>query len=226
MKFADALVFLDDGSVDNTAAAFMDDAVIIHVKRNNNSAFDDFANRCLLFDIAKIINTKWLLFLDLDERLDLRYLKAFKSLLRKNNVELVRFRYVHLWDSDNKFRADYPYSNNGVQYRLKMMRKKESMQLNYNSKLHFELQPYESTLVLCSPILIIHWGNLKESDRRRRYNNYKKLDPHNESQSSYEHLISEDVILRNVKELYKVNFLSFVKKVKAQFQNYLTCSIR
>lgn len=213
--FADKVVILDDGSTDGTGEEFMDDRVIIHLRREENSDFDDYSNRSLLIELALLINTRWMLFLDLDERIDPSCSKAFRWLLNFSGADQVKFRYVHLWNNPEQYRTDYPHSHDGVQYRRRMIRRKDKMELLENKRLHFDLQPYETTCEMTTQVLIIHLGSISQENRMHRYLKYKTLDPDNRCQSSYEHLIAENVSVKDLSELKKSTREVIIKDIKS-----------
>ena len=213
--FTDKVIILDDGSTDGTGEEFMDDRVMIHLRREENSNFDDYSNRSLLIELGILVNTRWMLFLDLDERIDPSYSKVFRWLLNFSRADQVKFRYVHLWNSPEQYRTDYPHSIKGVQYRLRMIRKKGKMELLENKRLHFELQPYKTDWEMKTQVLIAHLGSISPEDRKRRYENYKTLDPDNRCQSSYEHLIAGDTPVNNLSELKKTTWKVAVEDIKS-----------
>ncbi|MCC5917872.1 MAG: hypothetical protein JJU02_11170 [Cryomorphaceae bacterium] len=221
--FVDGFVLLDDGSTDGTSEVFDSTNMIVHLRRKTNSDFDDLSNRNVLFKIGEILNVHWLLFLDMDERLDAFYIKPFHRLLQTSKADLIRVRYVHAWNHPDQYRADYPYSNNGVQNRLKLIRKKSKMQIQCEKKLHFELIPYPNGLEDSSEVLVIHLGSLDPKIRKRRYDNYKKLDPKGAFQSSYDHLLDSDVPTKNIIDL-RINEIGEktgrgIKSILSRLQN-------
>ncbi len=213
--FCDRLVVLDDGSTDDTGSFFIDNQVMIHLRREKNSGFNDYSNRSLLMETGRLVNTRYMLFLDLDERIDPLYSTAFKWLLRLKGLDHVRFPYVHVWDQECQYRTDYPHSRKGVQYRLKMIRKKAQMNIQDKKRLHFELKPYTTTREMNTQVLITHLGNLEPENRWRRYSMYKKLDPGNQCQSSYEHLVARQVKTMPVATLHKSTFTVIVSDLLA-----------
>lgn len=216
--FSEKVVIFDDGSTDGTGEEFQSDQVLIHLRRQENSGFNDYINRSLLIELGKLIDTKWMLFLDMDERIDPSYSNSFKFLLNFKLVEHIRFRYVHLWDKRSSYRTDYPHSNEGVQYRLKMIRRKDRMEIPKEKLLHFEMQPYNTEREIKSNVLILHLGSLLPENRKRRYELYKSLDPNNLYQSSYEHLISQNAKTKNIANLKKSTFKVILNDLRSYLQ--------
>src|SRR5437588_911 len=73
-RFADAVVALDDGSTDGTGAMLEAEPLVRIVLRNpprpSAAAWDDGENRRRLLDSAGGLRPSWIVFLDVDERLD------------------------------------------------------------------------------------------------------------------------------------------------------------
>ena len=73
-RFADAVIALDDGSTDETAALLGEAALVTRVLRNERrdtyAGWDDAANRQRLLDAAVESGADWAMFLDADERID------------------------------------------------------------------------------------------------------------------------------------------------------------
>ena len=71
---ADAIVALDDGSTDETAAVLEASPEVVRLLRNprrdSYAGWDDAANRQALLDAAIELGARWALFLDADERID------------------------------------------------------------------------------------------------------------------------------------------------------------
>jgi glycosyltransferase involved in cell wall biosynthesis len=84
---ADAVVALDDGSTDETAAVLTDSALVKTVLRNPRrpgyAGWDDGANRQRLLDAAAELGARWALFLDVDERLDPEDAVALRRFLER-----------------------------------------------------------------------------------------------------------------------------------------------
>ena len=81
---ADAVVALDDGSTDDTAAVLEASPSVVRLLRNprrdSYAGWDDAANRQALLDAAIELRARWALFLDADERIvpeDARALRRF-----------------------------------------------------------------------------------------------------------------------------------------------------
>ncbi len=120
--------------------------------------------------------------------------------MESDNIYNVLFNLVHLWDSEEYYNAEYPFSNEGIQQHFRMFRNIGNMQKTTDkSALHFKLTPYIKFL-LKSRILLLHYGNISKERRQEKYNMYQLQDKHND-QVSYEHIICNSITLNRVRDI-------------------------
>ena len=120
--------------------------------------------------------------------------------MESDNIYNVLFNLVHLWDSEEYYNAEYPFSNEGIQQHFRMFRNIGNMQKTTDkSALHFKLTPYIKFL-LKSRILLLHYGNISKERRQEKYKMYQLQDKHND-QVSYEHIICNSIALNRVREI-------------------------
>lgn len=207
-EYCDGIILLDDGSTDKTYELADSNKLLLKVKIHN-TGFNDLKTRNILLDLASFFRSKWLFFMDVDERFDKKYNDIY-AVTEMNNVDVVSFWMVHLWDKDILYNAEYPYSREGVQNKWRMFRNTGRMQINASQRLHFVQIPYRQN-ILFSKILLRHYGMLNRKDRLIKYKRYSLQDI-NDDQDSYKHMIKQKVLLRKVKELKLDNILK--KEIK------------
>lgn len=197
-RYFDAIILLDDGSNDDTFKLAEHPSIALKAKKTRNG-FNDLENRNILLEMAAFFNSDWLAFLDLDEKLDVRF--ADFSFMDDKKVDTVTFKMIHLWNSPKLYNADYPYTDSGIQKRLRMFRNIGFCKiLTAKKTLHFHLTPYVSNLK-SSNILILHYGNINRSKREARYARYKREDKHGD-QKSYDHLLNNTPRLLHVGDIH------------------------
>ena len=152
-------------------------------------------------------------FLDDDELMDARY-SDFDSFTNQETIDSVIFNMVHLWDDEDHYNMDYPYTYNGITIRFKMFRNIGRTQIIFpKGKLHCNHTSYTGN-VYHSPLLVIHYGHLSKEMRINKYNFYMKEDTE-QCQKDYSHLINDhirkgkilDISIENLK-----NTISIYKK--------------
>jgi hypothetical protein len=200
-SFVDGFIFLDDCSSDNSLDLLKHEKILKIIKKEQRDNFDDLENRNLLLKEVQNYDVDWILFLDADEDLYLPQLAEFRSFLEETHFEVIKFKRVHLWDSTKEYRLDYPYSYEGIQFRERLFRKKENMEIT-GGRLHFSPVPYKSSLTINSEFVMLHYGFLSKEDRLKKYNDYtKKYDSNLKYQKSYEHFLDENVTLGKLEDL-------------------------
>jgi glycosyltransferase involved in cell wall biosynthesis len=98
-RLADAVVALDDGSTDRTAEVLRADPLVQVLLRNPSrpgyAGWDDGANRARLVDAAGDLHPEWVVFLDVDERLDAADARALRSFLETDAIPSCAYGFQH-----------------------------------------------------------------------------------------------------------------------------------
>lgn len=197
LQYFDAMILLDDDSTDHTYHITNHPKIILKVKKKRDY-FNDLENRNILLKLVSFFNCNWICFLDVDEIIDKRF--SDFSFTDSNKIDNILFNHVHLWNSEEYYNAEYPYSKNGIQQHFRMFRNIGNMQiLTHKSVLHFSLSPYLKSLYI-SKILILHYGNITIDRRLKKYALYTKQDQ-DQDQISYEHIIKDVVALKRVDDI-------------------------
>jgi len=187
-KYFDGIILLDDGSTDNTWQLAQHENLLLKVKKTRHG-FNDLENRNILLDIASFFKSKWFCFMDIDEKFDERFVD-FEAFEDNENIEVVAFKRVHLWNNLNTYKGCVPYSKSGIVTTFRMFRLLGRMQINtYKHKLHFAAIPYCKNTIN-GKILCKDYSTLSIEKRKDKYEMYKKEDKHQDL-SNYEYLVNE-----------------------------------
>jgi hypothetical protein len=185
----DAVVALDDGSMDETADLLAAEPLVRLLLRNRQRrtyrGWDDSGNRNRLLASAVELEPAWFLFLDSDERLDPADAVALREFIEHEAVEgyaygMRVFRMIgdlHHWDRAALW-----------VYRLFARDGDHSLP---EQRLHFVPVPpsIPRRRWLQTTIRIQHLAGLTASDRQRRFDKYREADPRRRFQPSYANLL-------------------------------------
>lgn len=164
-----------------------------------------------MLDLASFFKHKWVCYLDVDERLDLRFINIC-DIIRETDADSFIFNLVHLWNDDKMFNIEYPSTMNGVSLKYRMFKNIGHAQIFSNrGKLHFSPIPYRGKTSHV-PILIKHYGNLTKEMREEKYKFYQKEDLEH-SQSSYEHLLKQDPKIKSTNEITQNDLIEAINLI-------------
>ena len=181
----DGIILLDDASTDGTYDLAENNKIIIKVQKRRTQ-FNDLENRNVLLDLAAFVKYKIAIFLDVDELIDERFCD-FRTYIYEDEIDAYLIPFIHLWDNEDTYNAQYPNSINGLCYRYKMFRNIGHTQISSKTgKLHFHQVPTFAKTGIADKLLVKHLGVLTRNDRKRKYEFYKKEDVEG-CQTSYEH---------------------------------------
>jgi hypothetical protein len=205
------MILLDDGSADETWNLLEHEAILIKVKKPR-TAFNDLENRNMLLHISETvlirndITVDWFIWLDFDERLTTNtvFLNYIRNMLlspsfKYDNVNLPLF---HMW-SETMYNSEYPFSNNGLQYKLRLFRNrldKLPYVLKSPTDLHFPLNPYKGRMTNIT-LQLKHLSHVSKESRQRKYDLYTQSYDLTRVQKKYSHFLNDDVKLLLYDEL-------------------------
>jgi glycosyltransferase involved in cell wall biosynthesis len=189
-RFADAVVALDDGSTDGTAALLKSHPLVkvllLNPQRPSYHGWDDSANRRRLLEAAGSLEPRWVFSLDADERLSEDDAASLTSFLRSEALPHVAYGFrVHRMIGDV-----HSYDRCALWvYRLFRYRFGQRFP---SARLHFMPVPTDvpRRQWVQTRLRIQHVASLTEARRQARYAKYQQADPHRAYQASYENLLA------------------------------------
>ena len=185
----DAVIALDDGSTDETAAALerhpLVKILLRNPRRDDYRGWDDAANRNRLLDAAAALNPEWIISLDADERLDAIDARSLRQFLSTDALPgcAYGFRHVHMRRDRELFWPRYQWI-----YRLFSYGPGQRFP---SQRLHFIPIPtsipqqhwIETTL------RIQHLGGSTDDRRLLRFSKYLEADPTRRYQTDYSNVL-------------------------------------
>jgi glycosyltransferase involved in cell wall biosynthesis len=182
---ADAVVALDDGSTDETAAILARSELVWTVLRNPSrpgyAGWDDRANRQRLLEAAVELGARWALFLDADERLDAEDAAALRRFLERDAdpTQAYGFRVHRMIRDERHYDAASLWA-----YRLFAPAAGQELP---DERLHLVPVPtaIEAGRRRRTTVRIKHLASIDASRRASRAAKYAEADPERRWQASY-----------------------------------------
>lgn len=207
----DGIILLDDGSTDDTYELASGEKLLLKAKKRRE-CFNDLENRNMLLDLASFFNYEIACFLDVDERLDARFCNL-QALREETEANTFLCGFIHLWDSEDTYNADYPSSVGGIGLKARFFRNIGRCQIvSDRGRLHFTPAPATDKMRF-APILIKHYSTISKEQRKKKHDFYTAEDTEH-CQSDYSHFVAENPRLNRVDEID-------LKKLYAPYLNYM-----
>lgn len=185
------LVF-DDHSTDGTPH-FCQPLQGVRVIRSPFEGLDEARDKTLLVDkIAEYWGRQWVLMIDGDEELA-NLLQ--QPLYMSDGAPAYTFRIAYLWDREDQERVDGVYANLTRPSLFDLSRTDGVFQSTGNGG-NFHCFNVPTDLLgksRPSGAVLKHYGYLHRADRLKKYEFYNRLDPNNEAEDFYRHVVIGDV---------------------------------
>ncbi len=195
-SYADAVIALDDGSIDRTRALLERHALVTDVLTNpvrpSYHGWDDLGNRQRLVDAACAAGAQWLLFLDADERIDAADGAALRRFLGREALP----GFAYGFEVFRMVEDDRHYDPRAM-WVFRLFNAADATTPLDSRRLHFVPVPCGIPVAkwLQTSIRIQHSGSLTASHRRARFDKYREADPDNEYQEDYDNLLSAPALV-------------------------------
>jgi glycosyltransferase involved in cell wall biosynthesis len=193
----DAIVALDDGSVDATGAILESHPKVARLLRNPpGKPWDERSNQVALVKAAREFGD-WALAIDADERLELRFAGAAAGLIEQamaDGIDCLCFSLRELWGDRRHYRVDGDW---GRKTRYRLFRNDRAHRRFDPRPLHRFWMPMDIALNIeargrHSGYNLYHLSMVEQAARERRVRRYEALDPQHRYQSiGYAYLADE-----------------------------------
>lgn len=209
-QYFDGIILLDDSSSDGTYEMAKSEKLLLKAQKRR-TCFNDLENRNMLLRLASFFNYEIACFMDVDERLDSRF-ADLEALIDDKTVNTYLSAFVHLWDSNHTYNAQYPKSLNGIGLKTRIFRNIGSSQIiSDRGRLHFSPVPTQDRMRLV-PILMLHLATINKHDRIKKHDFYLKEDTEH-CQASYEHFLATPE-LREIDSITESDLMQLTKLLR------------
>jgi glycosyltransferase involved in cell wall biosynthesis len=187
----DAVVALDDGSIDETRALLAAHPLVARLLTNpvrpDYAGWDDAANRNRLLDAASDLAPDWILSLDADERIDPGDAAALRTFLATDALPGCAYGFQHV-----PMRGDPDHHLPWFQWVYRLFAFAPGQRFP-DRRLHFAPVPtaIPRSRWIRTTLRIQHFGGATTARRIARFAKYLEADPERVYQDDYAHLLAE-----------------------------------
>lgn len=108
-KFVDAIIMIDHGSTDRSVEILKSCPKVIQILQNPlDEPMQLMRDRNRLLKAAKKIGAEWVMILDIDEIMDVRFASRLNDILSQPDIGRIFFKEITLWRSNKFYRVDRP----------------------------------------------------------------------------------------------------------------------
>ncbi len=138
----------------------------------------------------------WCLTIDGDEVMTAQGVEAIKATLPETDLHAFKLPIWYLWNDRTHRRVDGVYRNFARPSLFRLMNSNFRFQRTpYGANFHCSSIPQEMLHHAHAPLNapLLHLGYVDRADRLRKYEWYNRLDPNNESEQRYVHMVQGDI---------------------------------
>ena len=198
---------MDDGSTDDTARIADEHGAYVAPSPFSDQPLDEARDKNWLLREARNWNrdggpADWILMIDGDEELEPSGIFKIRDACESGRGDVFSLRVLYLWDKPNQVRLDRWYStcNRCSLFRVMPGLKFKSMYADVpgavcHTGLHTENAPLSGADLTALPlnVFLLHYGYMVREDRIRKWEWYNRIDPANEIEDHYRHVVQGDV---------------------------------
>lgn len=208
LPLCERVFILDDHSCDgtNTICEWFDEKITLY--RSKFEGLDESRDKTFLLE--RIMNNMsdirltgheespfWVLAIDGDEVLAPGGIDIIRATLKDNTTtHAFKLPITYLWNGLNQRRVDGVYRNFARPSLFRLMNRAFQFQKTpWGGNFHCSSIPQEllhHAHALC-PAPLLHLGYMDKQDRLRKYAFYTRVDPNNDREDNYRHIIQGDV---------------------------------
>jgi glycosyltransferase involved in cell wall biosynthesis len=194
----DGIIAVDDGSDDETAALLRSHPKLVELISNPpGGSWNERGNQMALIKSARAHGGDWVLAVDADERLEIRFATEAPGLMAEaeaKGIEAYSLQVRELWDDRSHYREDGIW---GGKARYRLFRNRPEHTKFDPRPLHRYWMPLEIVSRIGSvgahlDLNVYHLRMIRAADRQARYARYLALDPDGRFQpQGYGYLVDE-----------------------------------
>ena len=189
----DPILVFDDHSTDGTPEIC--EELGAKVYRSEFEGLDEARDKDVLVELALLDGgIDWCFMIDGDELLAPGDERWIRRAIASGASESYRFRFLYLWDRRDQVRVDGVYARMWRQSLWKLRPGQRFMRTKFGGNFHCGSVPQAllHTAHDCEA-RILHLGYLHREDRIRKYEWYNSIDPNNEIEDRYRHMVVGDL---------------------------------
>ena len=189
----DPIIVLDDHSDDGTPA--LCEAVGATVLHSKFSGIDESRDKTFLLEAAAAFKPDWCYMIDGDEFLEPNGPDLIRASISGGQSDSYMFPLLYLWDRLDQIRVDRVYSRMRRHSLWKFVPGDRFRTTHFGGNFHCGSVPERVVPLpkgLCAA-RILHLGYLHREDRIRKYEWYNRIDPGNELEDCYRHMVIGDI---------------------------------
>jgi glycosyltransferase involved in cell wall biosynthesis len=187
---------LDDSSTDSTRHK-LENHSLVFTHRSPFSGLDEQRDKNYLLGLTLQNRPDWIIHIDGDEVIDQGAAEIIRHYAEtcSPEVQAFVFKVDYLWDRSNQYRVDGRYNTfwRGSMFRVKgLTRGFKSTAWGNGANLHCLNIPAGITNAIQVPVRLKHYGYMDRVDRLKKWEYYNRVDPGNQVEDGYRHMILGD----------------------------------
>jgi glycosyltransferase involved in cell wall biosynthesis len=154
---------------------------------SDETTMDESRDKNSLLDWAMKDNPDWIIHIDGDEVLEPAAPAKIEA-AKRSGFDSICMKVIYLWDDPNLYRTDGHW---GRFKRPSMFRPRAGQRFattSFGNNIHCGNVPFGGPF-LDSDIRLKHYGYLCAEDRQRKYEFYNRIDPNNDYECRYSHIV-------------------------------------
>ena len=194
---------MDDESTDDTAQIAYAAGATVFYDHFAGEPLDEARDKNWLTEaVISACHPDWILCIDGDEELEpMGAEKIFSVIRNPQGPDCYGLKFLYLWDKPNQVRLDRWYSSftrnslyraSAVAGGLGFRSLYHDAGIDVHSGLHVSNAPgglQTGTL----EVYLLHYGYMLKEDRIRKYEYYNRIDPNNQAEDCYQHIVQGDI---------------------------------
>lgn len=195
---------MDDESTDDTKREAILGGATVYDDLFPGMPLDEARDKDWLTErVIEACSPDWIFCIDGDEELEPLGTEKILSALRWPAADCYAVKFLYLWDRPDQARFDRWYSTFSRQslFRVDAVRNLKFRSLyadqgvNVHSGLHVSNSPGGGKQIRTAGIevFLLHYGYMDKADRIRKYEYYNRIDPGNETEDFYRHIVQGDI---------------------------------